>query len=78
MITLDDDTLAERLRILRNQGMVSRYEYVTRGHNWRMTDLQAAVGVAQIGRLDQVTSSRRTNAAGLRERLADLEGLVLP
>ncbi len=78
MITLDDEALAERLRILRNQGMVSRYEYVMKGYNWRMTDLAAAVGVAQMARLGDVTAARRANAAGLAERLAGLDGLILP
>ncbi len=78
MITLNDDALASRLRILRNQGMVARYDYMMRGHNWRMTGSQAAVGVAQTSRLSTITAARRANAAELRERLTGLEGLVLP
>lgn len=78
MITLDDESTADHLRILRNQGMAARYDYVMRGHNWRMTDLQAAVGVAQMQRLEAVTAARRANAAGLRTRLEGLDGLVLP
>lgn len=78
VITTSDDSTAERLRILRNQGMRARYEYVIAGHNYRMTDLQAAVGVPQIGRLGEMTSARRRNADRLTSGLSDVAGLVLP
>ncbi len=78
MITTDDDGLADRLRLLRNQGMRARYEYELAGHNYRMTDLQAAVGIPQMARLDELTERRRANAAALTEGLADLDGLVVP
>lgn len=78
MITTSDDALAERLRILRNQGMRARYEYVVPGHNYRMTDLQAAVGIPQLARLDGWTETRRRNAARLGDGLRDIPGLALP
>jgi perosamine synthetase len=78
MITTDDDDLAERLRILRNQGMRSRYEYVMQGHNYRLTDLQAALAIPQIERYADTIEQRRVNAAHLSERLADIPGLILP
>lgn len=78
MITTNDSALAERLRILRNQGMRARYEYVMAGHNYRLTDLQAALGLPQIEAYGQQLEARRRNAQGLIERLSDLEGLVLP
>jgi dTDP-4-amino-4,6-dideoxygalactose transaminase len=78
MITTGDDALAERLRILRNQGMRRRYEYVMAGHNYRLTDLQAAVGLPQLRRLAESTEARRQHAAALCERLADVPGIVLP
>lgn len=78
LISTDDAELADRLRILRNQGMRARYEYVMAGHNYRMTDLQAAVGIPQLGRYASILEARRRNAARLSEGLADAPGIVLP
>lgn len=78
IITTNDAALADRLRILRNQGMKARYEYVMAGHNYRLTDLQAAVVLPQLASYSEQLAMRRRNAAGLIERLTDVEGLVLP
>lgn len=78
IVTTDDGELAERLRILRNQGMRARYDYVTRGHNYRMTDLQAALGIPQIERYPATIAQRRSNAAKLSAGLSDVTGLVVP
>lgn len=78
LVTTSDDALADRLRLLRNQGMRARYEYEVPGHNWRLTDLQAAIAVPQLGRLEQTISSRARNAARLTEGLAGIPGLVTP
>ena len=59
MITTDDDAWADRLRLLRNQGMRARYQYEIAGHNYRMTDLQAAVGIPQMDRLADTVAERR-------------------
>jgi perosamine synthetase len=75
MITTDDDALAERLRRLRHQGMsLSDYErhggqpsqfesYPEIGYNHRITDIQAAIGLAQLDRLDDMLERRRAVAA---------------
>lgn len=78
VITTDDDALADRLRLLRNQGMRARYQYEIPGHNYRMTDLQAALAVPQLERLGELTEGRRRNAAWLSTRLAGVPGLELP
>jgi dTDP-4-amino-4,6-dideoxygalactose transaminase len=78
MITTADPELADRLRLLRNQGMRARYEYETVGHNYRMTELAAAVGLPQLAGYAQRVALRRRNAARLTERLDGLPGLVLP
>ena len=78
IITTNDAEKADRLRVLRNQGMRARYEYVLAGHNYRMTDLQAAVAIPQVRRLDEITKQRRANAARLSEGLAGITGLRLP
>jgi dTDP-4-amino-4,6-dideoxygalactose transaminase/acetyltransferase-like isoleucine patch superfamily enzyme len=78
MVTTDDDDVAERVRRLRNHGRGPGGEHVIVGHNYRMTDLQAAIGVAQLGLLEEHNARRRANAARLTEDLAGLPGLVTP
>jgi perosamine synthetase len=78
MITTNDAAVADRLRILRNQGMRQRYQYELAGHNYRMTDLQAAVAVPQLTSYPTQLSRRSANAARLIELLSDVAGLVLP
>jgi dTDP-4-amino-4,6-dideoxygalactose transaminase len=78
VITTSDDTLADRLRVLRNQGMRARYQYEMAGHNYRMTDLHAAVGIPQLAKLAEVTATRQHNARVLTEGLADVPGLRVP
>ncbi len=78
VVTTNDDAVADRLRLLRNQGMRQRYQYEVAGHNYRLTNLAAAVGLPQLGRIEEVSDIRRRNAAALRDGLADIDGLVLP
>ena len=78
IITTNDADQAERLRILRNQGMRVRYEYVMAGHNYRMTELQAAVAIPQMHRLNEINGRRRANARRLTEGLTGIPGLRLP
>lgn len=78
IITTDDDALADRLRLLRNQGMRARYQYELAGNNYRLTDLQAALGIPQLARYDDTVAKRQRNAARLSEVLADVPGIVVP
>ena len=78
MVTTDDDDVADRVRVLRNQGMRERYVYEVVGHNWRMTELAAAVVAPQLRTYDAQVARRRAHAARLGELLADVEGLLLP
>ncbi len=65
MISTDDAQLARTLRLLRNQGMEQRYANEIVGANMRMTDVAAAIGRVQLGRLAEWTDQRRANAARL-------------
>jgi dTDP-4-amino-4,6-dideoxygalactose transaminase/acetyltransferase-like isoleucine patch superfamily enzyme len=78
IITTGDDQIAERLRLLRNQGMRERYDYAMPGSNYRLTDLQAAIAHVQLDRLPAIQADRSRNAALLSVGLAGLRGLVLP
>lgn len=64
--------------MLRNQGMRQRYQYEMVGRNYRMTDLQAALGLAEVARLDEMTERRIANAAALSSGLSGIEGLDVP
>jgi dTDP-4-amino-4,6-dideoxygalactose transaminase len=68
--TTDDDGVADRLRLFRNHGMRVRYHHEELGTNYKPSDLVAAIGLAQLERLDERTETRRRNAAYLTEHLA--------
>jgi dTDP-4-amino-4,6-dideoxygalactose transaminase len=78
IVTTDDDDIADRLRVLRNQGMRARYQYEMAGHNYRLTDLQAALALPQLDRYATTVAARKTNAQRLTDGLADVPGLVVP
>ncbi|GLY48083.1 DegT/DnrJ/EryC1/StrS family aminotransferase [Lentzea sp. NBRC 102530] len=78
IITTNDAEIADKLRVMRNQGMRARYEYVMAGHNYRLTDLAAAVAIPQLAKIDEITAKRKANAAKLNEGLAGVQGLRTP
>jgi len=78
MITTPDDALAQRLRLLRSHGQAQKYQHTLIGLNYRMTDVQAAIGLKQLERLPAAVASRRANAALLDDLLAGLPGVALP
>lgn len=78
MVTTDDDVLAERLRVLRNQGMRERYRYEVAGHNYRLTDLQAALVLPQLARYGELLARRVANAERLGAGLDGVPGLRIP
>jgi perosamine synthetase len=78
MVTTDDDTLARRLRILRNHGLDPQSttpEFVAPGFNLRLTEFQGALGVTQLAKLDRLLDRRREVARGYAEALRG-SGLV--
>lgn len=78
MITTDDEGVAERARLLRNHGSPKRYLHESLGFNFRMTDLQAAIGLTQLKKVDQWNRLRQKNAAYLSSKLAGLPGIRVP
>src|SRR5690606_32782647 len=74
MVTTSDDDLAKRLRILRGQGMdpERRYWFPITGYNYRMTNVAAAIGLAQMERIEHHLERRREVAASYDEKLARL------
>jgi dTDP-4-amino-4,6-dideoxygalactose transaminase len=69
MVTTNDPSIAERVRLLRNHGQHTRYSHTTIGYNLRMTEIQAAIGLIQLEKLEQFTQKRIKNAAFLTECL---------
>jgi perosamine synthetase len=90
MLTTNDPRLDEQFKLLRQHGMsindrvrhgsreVVFEEHSVLGFNYRMTDIQAAVGREQLKRLPEIVESRRRLAGRYMERLADIPGLALP
>jgi perosamine synthetase len=81
MVTTNDGNLAEKLRLYRGQGMdpQRRYWFPVIGYNYRMTNIQAAIGLAQMEGIEQALSERETLAQWYNEALADLQHkIILP
>jgi dTDP-4-amino-4,6-dideoxygalactose transaminase len=75
MITTNDDAVADKCRLLRNHGMPRRYYHEMLGYNSRLSDLHAAIGLAQLARLGEFTAKRRANAEYLNRHIT---GVVTP
>jgi perosamine synthetase len=80
MVLTDDAALAERLRGLRNLCFEPgrRFRHEREGFNFRLTNLQAAVGLAQLERIDEMLAHKRRMADAYGGRLAGISGLTLP
>jgi len=81
MIVTSDEAIAEKARKLRNQadepGNTRRFWHAEMGYNYRMTNLQAAVGLAQLERLDEFIARHRRTADQYRNGLSGVSGLTL-
>jgi perosamine synthetase len=75
MITTSDGELAERARLLREHGMKVRYHHDVLGYNFRMTDIHAAIGLAQLDKLPEYNRRRGEIAARYD---AELRGVLTP
>jgi perosamine synthetase len=78
MITTNDDDYAEALRNIRTHGESKPYWTVRLGHNYRMTEIAAAIGLVQLQKLPGMLEKRRKNAAQLREMLGIIGRLSTP
>jgi perosamine synthetase len=81
MVVTDDAVLAETMRSLRNQGRDSDgtwLRHVRLGYNYRLDELSAAVGVAQLERIDELRAGRARVAAAYERELAGIDWVTLP
>ena len=78
MVTTNDNEYAEKLRHIRSHGEKEEYKSFMIGHNYRMPEIEAAIGCAQLRKLPRFLEERRRNAGLLTERLNGIKGLQLP
>lgn len=78
MITTNNTAYAERLRMLRNHGMDAPYHHVMLGYNYRMTEMQAALGIVQLARLDGALERRNKIANLYDSELKKISSITIP
>lgn len=78
MITTNDEELAKKAQMFRAHGASERYHHDEIGYNFRMTDIAAAIGLAQLKVIDEFNNKRISNANYLNEQLKDVEGIATP
>ena len=69
---------ADKLRLLRNHGQARRYDHVLVGYNWRLTEMQAAIGRVQLRKLDAILARKRDSADWMSRRLEHVLGITPP
>ncbi len=80
MLTTNDDEIARQAKMYRHHGQdeAVRYEYLALGHNYRMTDIAAAIGVEQMKKIERIIQARVNNATKLSEGLKNVKGIITP
>lgn len=69
MLVTDDDEVYEKAKLYRGQGQTARYFHPVVGYNYRMTNIQAAIGLAQLERMDEIMAEKRRVYERYKERL---------
>jgi len=78
VVTTDSDEMAETLRLIRTHGEKAKYASLLLGCNYRMSEIQAAIGLVQLEKLPAFVAKRRENAKRLTKLLAASDRLKLP
>ena len=78
IVTTADSELATRIRLLRNHGQTGPYLSASVGYNWRLTEMQAAMGRVQLERLDGIIAAKQEKANRLGPRIERIEGVRPP
>lgn len=78
MIVTNNKEIARKCRLLREHGQERKYYHIMLGFNYRMTDVEAAIGIEQLKKLDQFIDKRINNAEFLTRHLSKIDGIVTP
>jgi perosamine synthetase len=78
VVTTGNDAMAETLRLIRTHGEKAKYASLMLGYNYRMSEIQAAIGLVQLEKLPAFVAKRRENAKRLTRLLAKTDRLQLP
>jgi len=89
MATTQDKEIANKMQILREHGMTRTafarenkanwyYDVVDLGYNYRMNEVQAALGISQLKRIDEINEKRKEAAKYYTKRLSEIEGIITP
>jgi len=78
MIVTDDERIAERAKLIRQHGEPYWYYYVELGYNYRMSAMEAALGLSQLKKLDKFNEARITNASRYNRELSKIDGIIVP
>ena len=78
MVTTDNPEYADAIRLIRNHGETKEYQSVMIGHNYRMPEIAAAIGLPQLLKLPKFLEARRRNAGVLLDMLSDVKELQMP
>lgn len=78
MVVTNDDKTADAIRKFINHGSENTYYHTVLGYNYRTTDIEAAIGLVQLKKLDDLNKKRRENAKRLTSALLKYDWLVLP
>ena len=78
IITTNDQDAVDRARMIRSHGSKQRYVHEMLGHNFRMTDISASIGLVQLNKLDEFTRKRQSNAEYLTKGLKGIDGITTP
>jgi len=78
MVTTNDAALAEKIRRVKDYGQNGRFNYAELGSNYHFTEMQAAMGIEQMKKIDKVVKRKRDAAKLMTEKLGDIKQLKLP
>jgi dTDP-4-amino-4,6-dideoxygalactose transaminase len=78
MVVYKDTSYSRKARLIRNQGMEKRYHNEIAGHNFRMSDIHAAIGVEQLKKVEEWTEKRESNAFYLNSAITEAETPYIP
>ena len=78
MVVTNSASMAQVIRSFINHGQEEQYYHTRIGYNYRTTDIEAAIGICQLAKLDKFNVKRRKNAAALKKKLEKYDFIILP